>query len=198
MDLKLEAARRQLGLATKLYLADECPVSVHTLAHAAGDIVEFYAAQKGKDFFSHALAANAHMTAQEMRNAQRLFANALKHACADRKRLVQRQDEELLRQFDDRENDVALFVGWGDYAMATDRLPVEAQVFHAWHFARDPDAFRQGRKMFRRLFPGLKDAPRGRQKAMLREKIAWARSIPEVMLDPKTDPRPLVLGWPAT
>lgn len=196
MKLKIEAARRQLGLATELFLNDKDPVSVHTLAHAAGDILEFYAAKVELDFFSHALAANTHLSRKQLRDTQRQFANALKHASIDQKRRVERDDEDLLNEFTDRENDAALFIGWGDYAMAVGSLPVEAQIFHAWYFARDPDQLVIQPENFGRLFPGLKGATRDVQKQMLRDKIEWARAIAEIMLDPKTDPRPLVLGWP--
>ena len=42
-DLKIEVARRQLGTATALYLRDLDPVSVHCLANAGCELMEFYA-----------------------------------------------------------------------------------------------------------------------------------------------------------
>jgi hypothetical protein len=46
-----------------------------------------------------------------------------------------REDEELLAQFNDINNDVAMFIGWWDYMTVQKRLPVAAQVFQVWWYA---------------------------------------------------------------
>ena len=44
---KIEAARRQLGTALALYLKDQDPVSVHCLAGAGCELIEYYAQKSG-------------------------------------------------------------------------------------------------------------------------------------------------------
>jgi hypothetical protein len=61
-DLKIEVARRQLGMATELYLRDLDPVSVHSLANAGCELIEFYARKlSGKALLSD-FAQLAHNT----------------------------------------------------------------------------------------------------------------------------------------
>jgi hypothetical protein len=53
---------------------------------------------------------------------------------------LQREDEELLKGFDDRQNNIALFIGWWDYLSLLKKLPVAAQVFQAWWFSLNEDS----------------------------------------------------------
>ena len=52
MLTKLEVARRQLGTAFDLFIRDRDPVSVHSLACGAGEILDILAEQTGTEPFS--------------------------------------------------------------------------------------------------------------------------------------------------
>jgi len=107
-----------------------------------------------------------------------------------------RDDEPLLATFNDGGNDHILFIGWYDYASAVGNLPIEAQVFQTWYFAIFPEklATAISPDTFDELFPGIREMDRSLRKTKLKEKIEWARQQSEVMGDPRTDVRPLILG----
>jgi hypothetical protein len=111
--------------------------------------------------------------------------------------VVERDDEELLTNFTDEQNDTALFIGWTDYSHATQTMPIEAQAHQAWYIAKNSDKLNPeySSEPYEELFPRLNSLSRSEQKARLREKIEWAKSNQEVMSDPKTDNRALILPW---
>ena len=111
---------------------------------------------------------------------------------------VERDDETLLAGFNDEQNDVALFIGWTDYARATGTMPIEAQVHQAWYLAKNPSKLnpKHSPEPYQRLFPNIAMSCRRDQKKLLHEKIEWARCNVEMMKHPQTDPRPLILPWP--
>jgi hypothetical protein len=74
-------------------------------------------------------------------------------------------------------------------------LPIEAQIFQAWYFALYPEKLKPevDTTTHQRLFPMLPSKSRADQKEALREVISSFRRDAEVMTDPRTDPRPLML-----
>jgi hypothetical protein len=135
---KAKVARRQLGAALRLFIDDRDPVSVHTLACAGGEVAEHLTHKAGQQpFFSHALATFPDLNPKEIRRLRNQFWNAFKHATTQSGK--ERDDRKLLKRFDDLQNDHALFVGWYDYALAVNVLPVEAQIFQVWYFALHPE-----------------------------------------------------------
>ena len=110
---------------------------------------------------------------------------------------AEREDDELLQRFTDEQNDAVLFVGWADYGRATKIMPIEARVHHTWWITLNPDKVDPKISLteYDRCFPRLREKPRAEQKRMLNEVIAWARTQKEHMADPRTDRRPLILGW---
>jgi hypothetical protein len=194
--LKIEAARRQLGTALALYLADADPVSVHCLAGGGCELIEYFAEKAGGEPFStHILKTFPNMDIADVRRLQRQYWTAFKHATHFNK--DERKDDELLAQFEDTQNDAALFIGWYDYAQAARALPIEAQVHQAFYIALHPAKLDPALspKLYDDLFPGLRSQPRAEQKRMLRHVIETTRMDREVMLDPKTDLRPLIVPW---
>jgi len=199
--LKIEGARRQLGTALALYLQDHDPVAVHCLAGGGCEVIDFFAKKAGKEpFVTHILNENPHMDIAKVRRLQRQYWTAFKHATrkVGKNQEVERDDEELLADFSDEQNDTALFIGWVDYARATQTMPIEAQVHQAWYFAKYPSKLnpKHSPKPYAELFPQINAISRSEQKRELREKIEWARSDADVMNDPRTDRRPLILPWP--
>src|SRR5579863_3671204 len=123
-SLKIESARRQLGTALAMYLRDDDPVSVHCLAGGGCELIEYYAKKSGATpFTSHMLSVTPGLDIKEMRKLQRQYWTAFKHATHLRGQ--ERDDDRLLAQFTDAQNDHALFIGWYDYAMTTNTMPIE-------------------------------------------------------------------------
>ena len=191
---KTEIARRQLGTALALFLEDSDPVSVHTLACAGCEIAEYLTDKAGeKPFSTHALATFLDLKIGEIRQLQNQYWNAFKHART--RGGIEREDRELLERFGDEVNDHTLFIGWYDYQQAVRTLPIEAQIFQMWYFALYPEKLNPGvdTTTHQRLFPMLPSKSRADQKRALRKVISSYRGNAEVMNDPKTDPRPLML-----
>lgn len=198
-SLKLEIARRQLGTALALHIAEEDPVSVHALACGGCEIAEQLALDAGSaPFRSHTLASYPGMTLKQHRDLRNRYWNAIKHA-----QTIQgtaRDDDQLMGEFSVAENDVRLFTGWSDYSAAGGLLPLEAQVFNTWFLALDLGKFAPDfdQDFIRRLeseFPGLGSATPGCQRRMLRMSIArWRQD--QRSQGALTDPRPLKLPWP--
>ncbi len=197
MHEKIEAARRQLGTALALYLDDRDPVSVLCLAGGGCEVIEHFARKAtGTPFVSLMLKIHPHLDQTKLHRIQRRYWNAFKHAL-DRKG-KERNDTELLEAFNDKQNDHMLFIGWYDYAQTTGVMPIEAQAHQAWYLALYPEKLdpKFSTRPYEELFPNLLSLPRHKQKLRLRTMIRRARSNREIMQDPRTEVRRLVLDWP--
>jgi hypothetical protein len=197
-DLKIEVARRQLSTATE-YLRDLDPVSVHCLANAGCELMEFYARKLSGEALLTDFAQLAPDTdIAKLKRLQRQYWTAFKHATKLRKPAEERDDEDLLKQFTDEKNDLALVIGWSDYHRATGKMPIEAQVQHVWFFALhpekhdNPEMTRQGAI----AFPDLQSKSRADQKRLMNGWIKRARANKVTMSHPVTEQRPLVIDWP--
>ncbi|WP_156640266.1 hypothetical protein [Bosea sp. PAMC 26642] len=162
--------------------------------------MEFYAAKAGgQSFMSAILEANPDFDEKLAHRSQRLYWNAFKHPTRyEKNALTERDDESTLAEFGEERNIESLMMGWTDYGTAVGKMPVEAQVFQVWAFARKPPASAVARRRDQccRLFPDLDKAPLVEQKRRLIAKFTWARDQFEVMGSPKTELRPLLLHWP--
>jgi hypothetical protein len=193
---KAEVARRQLGTALDMWLRRQDPVSVHCLAMAGGEIAEWLAEKSGGEpFKNHILDTFVDLQIKDVRAIQRQYVNAFKHATALGGK--DRDDEEILRSFDDTVNEHVLLTGWYDYGMAGLPRPIEAQVFEAWYLAKypekvSPEANTDG---LRRIFPNLAALSDDRQHARMGDVIRKAKKSGIVINDPGTDRRPLIMPW---
>ena len=134
---KTEIARRQLGAALALFLDDNDSVAVHVLACGGGEVAEHLSVRAGKQPFStQILGQFPDMDRSRLNRIRNKYWNAFKHATT--RKGLDRQDEEVIQQFDDGVNDHVLYLGWHDYMLATTSLPIEAQVFQMWYFALYP------------------------------------------------------------
>ena len=145
-------------------------------------------------FSQQVLLSNPNMKENELVSIRNKYWNALKHART--RQGSERDDTQLLNEFDDQQNDHILFIGWYDYAAAVGSMPIEAQVFQAWYFAIFPEKLADNypAENFTKIFQGIETMNRSAQKRYLRKKIAWARKLKEVMLDSKTDRRKLIIS----
>jgi hypothetical protein len=193
---KAEVARRQLGTALAMFLRGLDPVSTHCLAVGGGEIAEWLAEKAGaKTFTSHVLTTFPELTPAAIKWVRRKNWNAFKHATTRQGK--DRKDDEILVGFDPNDNEHALFIGWYDYSKAGLPWPIEVQVFEAWYLAKYPEKISpdQDRSGIDYLFPNLAGQSRERQHTLLNEMIIKSRKNEEVMNDPRTDGRPLVLSW---
>jgi hypothetical protein len=108
---KIEIARRELGSALHLFLGDYCPVSVHVLASAGGEITQGLADKAGGHAYREALPLmSPPQTERSVNDAMRLFSNAFKHL--EKKDGTPRDDTHLFEIFSDEDNAGVLFKGW--------------------------------------------------------------------------------------
>lgn len=194
---KLEIARRQLGTALSLHLAEQDPVSVHCLACGGCEIAEQLALDTGDVVLRNfTLKSRPGMSEADHKALRNQFWNAFKHA--KERKGASRNDDELMSRFSASENDVRLFTGWLDYSMVAKLLPIEAKVFNTWFLALDltkfaPDVDQGFVAEIEREFPGLGDLPPDQQRQMLRHSIEKWRSSPVLLASKSTDHRPLIL-----
>jgi hypothetical protein len=197
MLTKLEVARRQLGTAFDLFIRDRDPVSVHSLACGAGEILDILAEQTGTEPFStDILAARSDLDIVKLKHIRNQYWNAFKHATTHKGE--PRDDAVLLNSFSDEQNDGALFTGWYDYAQVGGRLPISAEVFQVWYQVladaekrMNPDVDMIGAH---RVFPGLVELSRKDQKRRLVRAIEKYKGDKKLHRDPKTETQPLVLN----
>jgi len=184
---RLDVARRQLGMATYIFIHDLDPVSVHTLACAAREILERLCALSSTASIMNDLAENAERSISNIRSLANQYCRAFKHNDPDR------NDEELLTRFSDQQNDFLLFIAWSDYRQLTGRMPVEAQALYSWVEAMYPN-----KMAIERSFDhipslcGLAELGRSEQKTRLRATVELARASSELRTHPETETAKLV------
>jgi hypothetical protein len=146
-----------------------------------------------RHFITHVSEIFPNMDISQIRNIQRKFSNAFKHATT--RKGQDRNDEEILAAFDPELNDHALFTGWYDFILSGTPTPIEAQVFTAWYFAKHPEKASPDVDMspFTRTFSNLPSLSSERQLGRLRDVIRKTKKNGAVMQDEGTDRRPLVL-----
>ena len=191
---KLEIARRQLGTALALYLEDLDPVSVHSLASAACELLEHLASKAGKKPLNHYIISYfPGSKASDLRRIQHEFWNAFKHALRPDQR-TEREDGPLLASFSDADNDHRLFVAWYDYANAAQQLPIEASLFLIWYQCLYPEdvGIHLPPGMIDEFFPNLPTMDRAAQKQALRITIKAHRAVLDPN-DPIVEKRPLII-----
>jgi hypothetical protein len=147
---KLEAAQQQIGTAIWLYFEDRDPISVHTLAAAAGEIIGHLCRSRGvfslREIFKQAVKPDYRD------EAMRKFAEArnfFKHASWKR-------PEEELEDFTDDKNLIEIFIAaHGLHSIGADTL--ETQTFTAFMAIVKPDWFDREPSLEQRRF--FSDAP---------------------------------------
>jgi len=193
MDVdRLELVRRLLGAATQLFLEDADPISVHCLAASACEHAE-HAAQESAEvnFKSHAMVTFPDIAKGELKQLRNKYWTVIKHS-HDR-----RGDpfdvSARLADFDDSDNDPIVFVAWYDFMMCGRPIPLAAQVFQLWFFRVYPASLNPESDFDFPKFDGISRETRKPQKRILKEAISDAFQMPELVSDPCTDMRPLIL-----
>jgi len=160
---KLDAAKSQLATAIRLYFEDCDPVSVHTLATAAGEMIDRLCASGGirpvrSDFLGVIIPERRKEIGKRLNKARNFF----KHA-----------NLEVLDDFSDELNVTAIVMA----AEGLRRLEIElseARIFATWVAVVEPHLVETPLVVPVDL-DGLRDQPRGVQKEFGRQLLHAAR-----------------------
>jgi|TARA_R110000787_G_scaffold268175_1_gene374605 4-alpha-glucanotransferase len=134
----LEVARSQLLTSVRLFFNDHDPISVHTLAGAASEILEHLCKNAGEqNFREYMLEGRPELSSKDYSNILNLYKNAFKHVGNTSKR--RERNQHALQSFNDEQNDTLLYACIFDYMVAKKTLPIEFQVFQVWYLAVHPD-----------------------------------------------------------
>jgi len=180
---KLHIARSQLLTAIELHFGGRDPVSIHSLAGAAREIIEVLCRKKGiEPFSSHIKATFPEKSLPEIWGIMNLYRNAFKHA--------DRDDEDIVEQFEEVSNDFMIFVAVEDYLVLRKASPVPIQVFQAWFCAVHEDRLNDevDKTPFRTIFPDILKLPRDQQKLLGKIAVSKALGDKDLLSDPKTEP----------
>ena len=185
---KLEVARRQLGMATSLFIDNLDAVSVHTLACAAREIIERVCSKQGSPSIVEKIAVDSDVSVAHLRELANQYARALKHYKSES------NDADLLASFSDQQNDFILFIAWSDYRRLTGAMPVEAQAVYVWVEAMYPQKMSIARD-FEDVPPlvGIANLDRIEQKRRLQETVKLASSMKWLVDHDETERRRLVV-----
>jgi hypothetical protein len=192
-EMKLRAARAQLGTALGLFIQDLDPISVQVLACGGSEVVEGLAISKSLSTLStHIMETYPDIDMGRIKFLRNKNWNTFKHFSGRNGR--PRDDDDLIGSFNDTMNDAVLFLGWADYLQIAGRMPIEAQAFLAWYYAAYPEklANDEQRQSYDRVFPNLAVQNRKKQKRRLRQLIEEYRDDPEIRADARTELAPLI------
>ncbi|MCO1370614.1 hypothetical protein L0Z42_08565 [Burkholderia multivorans] len=184
---KIDAARRQLITAIRLFFEGGDPVSVYSLASNAWEVIDVLCTSAGVESFSKEARENlpdGHTLKYYVNEPCRNF---FKHA---------EQDPNPDSWVEMPEANVAaiLFLAAEDYIRFRQGGPVEAQVFQLWFIAVFPekvtadDSVAQSKLEAAQLaFPGLANLGWPEKIEMGRQVLAVARKDGALAADPKTE-----------
>ncbi|MHB1076356.1 hypothetical protein [Thiobacillus sp.] len=179
---KIEAAKRQLVTALRLFFDDCDPVSVFTLASNAWEIIDALCENGG--ILSLSGQTRGHLPPdKDLRQhyVNSPYRNYFKHA--DRDPYIE------LSGFDDLKNDGMLFLAVEDYIRLNHQSPLEFQVYQLWYLAIytekiADDALERVMPEIETTFPCIKECMRLDQKAMARAVLTAARNDQILGADP--------------
>ncbi|WP_233862952.1 hypothetical protein [Paraburkholderia adhaesiva] len=185
---KLDAARRQLITAIRLFFDGGDGVSVYSLASNAWEVIDVLCTSAGVESFSKQARENLPAGQTLKYYVNEPCRNFFKHAA---------QDPNPDSSVELRESNVAaiLFLAVEDYIRLRQGGPVEAQVFQVWFIAVFPekvtedDPVAQSKLEDAKLvFPGITTLAASDQIEMGRRVLETAREDAGLAADPKTEP----------
>ncbi|RCK46596.1 hypothetical protein [Thalassospira profundimaris] len=187
MDI-LHIARQQLLTAIQLFFDNSDPVSVHTLAGAASEILSDLCEQAGEQpFHSAVIASNPRIDQNRYFKARNLYRNAFKHV--GRTKDEKTRNDVARNQFSDMQNDLLLFTCVEDYLRLVKRSPAEFQAMHLWFIAAYPDRLKTPKleASSLNLLNNLHEIEREKQKEIGHILIKEFKNNPNLMNDPRTE-----------
>ncbi|CAE6886718.1 hypothetical protein R75471_02125 [Paraburkholderia domus] len=185
---KIDAARRQLITAIRLFFDHGDPVSVYSLASNAWEVIDVLCTSAGVDSFSKQTRENLPAGQTLKHYINQPCRNFFKHADQDPN---PDSSVELL----EANVSAIVFLAVEDYIRFRQGGPVEAQVFQVWFIAVSPekvsedDPVAQSKLDSARLaFPGIVTLAASDQIEMGRRVLEDARRDAGLAVDPKTEP----------
>ncbi|WP_260429001.1 MULTISPECIES: hypothetical protein [unclassified Burkholderia] len=184
---KIDAARRQLITAIRLFFDGGDPVSMYSLASNAWEVIDVLCTSAGVESFSKQARENLPDGHKLKYYVNEPCRNFFKHA---------EQDPNPDNSVELREADVAaiLFLAAEDYMRFRQGGPVEAQVFQLWFIAVFPekvtadDPVAQSKLEYAKLaFPGIARLGSSEQIEMGRQMLVAALKDGDLAADPKTE-----------
>ncbi len=170
MDVtKLDAAKSQLATAIALYFEDRDPVSVHTLAMAAGEIIDRLCDSKGLVSMRTALMARiAPGRCKEVADALNEASNFFKHASSSK-------PNQVLHDFSDERNLFAILSAADGLRLLGIEMP-QTQVFGGWIQVVEPTLMLvpPPQDFVATVFGDIGNQPRSQQKRVGRDTLSWA------------------------
>jgi hypothetical protein len=182
-------ARSQLLTAIDLFFSDSDPISVHTLAGAAREILEGLCRLEGVEpMTDFILKDHPTKSRKDIWNAMNLYRNCFKHLGETPAKRA--EDDAILAQFTDTINEFVLYVCVEDYVRYRHAMPVKCQVLQAWFAALHLDLLLDGSSSvtFEQAFPSLAQLSRLDQKRRGREMNELMADDRELLADPRTEP----------
>ncbi len=185
---KIDAARRQLITAIRLFFDGGDPVSVYTLASNAWEVIDVLCTSAGVDSFSK--------QARENLPAGRTLKYYINEPCRNFFKHAQ-QDPNPSSAVELVDANVAgiLFFAAEDYMRLRQGGPVEAQVFQAWFIAVAPDKVTEDDpvaqstlELAKLLFPDITTLALSDQVEMGRRVLDAASKDADLAAAPKTEP----------
>lgn len=185
---KIDAARRQLITAIRLFFDGDDPVSVYSLASNAWEVIDVLCTSAGIESFSKQARENLPAGQTLKYYINQPCRNFFKHAD---------QDPNPDSSVELREANVSaiLFLAVEDYIRLRQGGPVEAQVFQAWFIAVFPEKVSEDDPVAQSIlnsaklaFPGIATLAESGQIAMGRQVLEDARRDANLAADPKTEP----------
>lgn len=185
---KIDAARRQLITAIRLFFDGGDPVSVYSLASNAWEVIDVLCMSAGVDSFSKQARENLPSGHTLKHYINEPCRNFFKHAERDR-------NADSVVEL--REANVAaiLFLAVEDYMRFRRGGPIEAQVFQLWFIAAFPEKVAQDDPVAQSKLESAKLAFAGIATLASLDKIEMGRWVLEVArkddglaADPKTEP----------
>jgi hypothetical protein len=179
---KIDVARRQLVTAIRLFFDDADSVSVYTLGHAAGEVLDALCRHRAKTNFRGEIKKTHGYTDKELKRISEFGKNFFKHA--------DRDPEGTLADFTDERNDAVLALAVTDYHELEPTRPIEIQLYLRWYFVRNGSAV--GPELYElglAAFDDMSGLTRAEQKAIGRATLARARIDDDVLFDSTTDNR---------
>jgi hypothetical protein len=127
---KLDAAKRQLDAAVRIFFNGEDAIAIHTLVGAASIVLfDLLEKQKPKEAWEHKIAESTNSTIRQVLGIARHAQNFFKHADSDSDKIL---------PFNQRDTEQLLFVctlNCGNLAGKDERLSVEQGIFQLWYIA---------------------------------------------------------------
>ena len=166
---KLEAARRQLDTAIRLFFSGGDSISIHTLAASAANVFADVSDRKLGQSWRSIIRETNKISKSQLKDIIHREWNFFKHA--DR-------DTDSTLEFDESTTDHVIFVASLECGEVKKDLSRIMEVFQIWYIAAYPDKFDSTEPVFETAKKSLPDLPRLERSEQIR---AGAKFLTEML-----------------